>query len=800
MSDRKRLFWSAAVVAIAAGVAAPPVAVAQDGEEIVVTARKREEALQDVPIAVTAFSENLIDDRLIQNTTDLAAFTPGFQFNEAFGRDGDRPVIRGTSNILVTDGKVGTFLDGMPILGDTSGIDLQSFQRIEIIKGPQAAVFGRGTLSGAINYVSLRPRDEWEFQLSGSIGSWERAEAYVRAMGPITDTLGGFISFRAYDFGGDYTNSLTGEQLSEQSSRTFNAALFWDPTDDISVNLRVISAEDDDGHFAVALQPASRNNCFLTTRASYCGQVDVPDVMAINTPDILRPGLLRETERALLDATWDIFGSGYSVSYQGTVAEQQEVSGYDQSYDARTFFIFNPPPAGNACPVFIANRRCAASPFNDTSGFLETSRTHELRFESPGDAAFRWRVGYFDINVVRKNDLAWLELTQSGPDSAGNRNVTDSWAAFAGADWDVTDRLTLGAELRYQEDEISRRELQYRVGTVFGATAPAGVLGYNPNTIVGTGQRRQASFDATLPRITANYAVSDSVNLYGQYAVGNAPGGFNNLDAPSTTYGEETLTNYEVGVKSSVFGFDYLNVAAFFMRYEDQVLTGTYGSTTAQQSYNLNIGENEIRGVEIEAQRELFEGFTATVTYAYLDAEFVSGIDPQQALFTAGSYCATGTNPNLSLTTPATTVGGVPANTSCLALASIAGNTPPLVAENQASLALRYVRPTAREGMDFFVGADVTYRDSFFAQVDNLQETGSATRVNAQIGLEADNFRLSVWGKNILDQNTPEGILRYVDFLGARPATPPGFTGTPRAFAVSAPRKAAFGVTLTVDF
>src|SRR5690606_10706226 len=136
------LMLSAAAVAFAAPVYAQaqdaaPTASSQSMtlENIVVTARKREESLMDVPIAVSAFDSLRMEDRLVQSIVDIAEFTPGFQIQEAFGRNGDRPVIRGASNILMAEGKVGVFLNGVPYLGDFSSLDLANVERLEGIKG-----------------------------------------------------------------------------------------------------------------------------------------------------------------------------------------------------------------------------------------------------------------------------------------------------------------------------------------------------------------------------------------------------------------------------------------------------------------------------------------------------------------------------------------------------------------------------------------------------------------------------------------------------------------------------------------
>jgi iron complex outermembrane recepter protein len=821
MKARLNLFRTVAAATLLTGVA-PGLALAQDvgqpaasgpeSDEIVVTARKREESKQDIPISVTNFSAADIEDRLILSTSDLAAFTPGFAFNEGFGRDGDRPVIRGTANILITDGKVGTFVDGAPILGDTSGIDLESFARVEVIKGPQSAVFGRGTLSGAINYVSRAPTDEAKFKIEGTMGNWGRADVFVSAAGPIPlpglgDLLRGSITYKSYNFDGDYTNSLdTSKKLGAQNSTTVNAALFFSPVDELQISLRYINSEDRDSHFAVRLLPGSAANCFLTTRPTFCGTVAPPSTFAINTADILNPGLQRDTERYIFSGDWDLFDGAMTASLQATSFEQSEVSGYDQSYDERTFYI----SAGfAACAVPVANRRCGFSNFNDTSGYRESGNTWEARLESAPDQPIRWRIGYFQLDRTRKNDFRWLELTSAGPDAAGSRSTTRTTAVFGGVEWDVTDALKVGFEVRRQKDRIGDLALGYRVGDYF-PVAPTGTLSYNPNATVGnaTAPERVRQFESTLPRVTVDYRVSDDVLFYGQYSVGNAPGGFNTAGAPQEAFDEERLTNFEFGVKTQLFGFDYLNATVFFMEYDDQVLTTNFASTTAVQSYNTNLGVQEITGFEFEAQRSVFEGFTVTGTLSFVDGEFTKGTDPQQALFQGGGYCTTsfvspgfsltGTTGSILPTTPAVTGSpDIPANTSCATMGSIVGKKSPLVPPVQASLATRYETTVGQS--TFFIGADVVYRDSFFAQVDNLQSTGSATRVNAQVGVETGGWKATLWGKNLTEEDTPEGILRYVDFLAPLPASP-GFRGTPRAFAIAAPRKAAYGVTVSVNW
>ena len=155
----------AVFAALAMGVIfAPRPVIAQEAalEEIIVTARKREESVQDIPIAVSAFTADDIREMGLTSIDDIALYTPGFSFHSAFGRQSslDRPAVRGQTTILngIAGVKaVSTFVDGIYVGGLVSSVDLANVERVEIIKGPQSAQYGRGTYAGAINYVTRRP-------------------------------------------------------------------------------------------------------------------------------------------------------------------------------------------------------------------------------------------------------------------------------------------------------------------------------------------------------------------------------------------------------------------------------------------------------------------------------------------------------------------------------------------------------------------------------------------------------------------------------------------------------------------
>ena len=517
---RLGLFVSSAAIALSAAPVAAQTAdetAANSADEtIVVTARKREETLLEIPIAVKAFSSASIQDKMAQDVADLADFTPGFQMQESFGRSGDRPAMRGASNILFSDGKVGIFLDGAPFFGDFSSLDLANIDRVEVIKGPQSAVFGRGTLSGAINVVLQRPGNELKGRISGTIGSYDRRELSASLSGPIVEGIGFQIGAKYFDIDGQFKNTaVPGERLGGQNSKQYTAGLFFDPTDDISASVRWLHQEDDDDHFAIGLQTSAANNCFLTTRPYYCGVVQAPKSYGVNTDRLMRPGLKRNADRFIGNLAWDIAGSGYEASFQTGYSDLVEVQGVDQTYDDRAF-MFLPPALCGQSFYALPNQDCSKSSFETTTGLRRKTQTYEARLSSPGEDRFRWRLGAFWSSDRTTPQSQFLELNEVGPELLDDKRYVRNRAYFGGIDFDVTDTLTVGAELRHQIDKVRNTTQSYRVGDVFGADYLATVTLPNPNQIVGVAGARKATFKATLPRITANWKLDNELSLYAQ--------------------------------------------------------------------------------------------------------------------------------------------------------------------------------------------------------------------------------------------------------------------------------------------
>lgn len=782
---RLGLTSTASAVAMTLLLVSPSVAQLVD-DEIVVTARKTEESIQDVPISVSAFTGDALLEQNIDSISELSDFTAGFQQQQAFGRSQDRPVIRGTSNILSADGKVGIFIDGIPFFGISSTLDFSNLERVEIIKGPQSAVFGRGTLSGAINYVTRRPGEEkFEGQLRAEIAEHGQQEISGFANVRVNDWLGFGVNGKYFDLDGAFENALTGNKLGSQSTDTYSAAVFLDPTDDISITARYIYNQDDDGLYPINLLDASNNNCFLETREYFCGVAPTPDSYELNETDILEPGNFRESDRFLFDATWDFAGSGTELIYQFGVTDTYSRGGIDQTYDGNQAFFL----PSFLCPFIITNGDCSASAFNGTTASRRTSTTHEVKLVSDQIDNFRWRIGTFFSDDKSRPLAEFLEQTEFGPDSLGDITEVDNYAIYGGFEVDLSDRMSVGVEVRYAEDVITSTSQRYPVIQYFDPSVLSDIT-----QVIGADGKREATFKSVTPRVTVDYTTDDGTLLYGQFSQGNSPGGFNPTDAPQDTFEEEKLTSFEIGAKSEKWGFDRLNVSAFYNVFDNQTLTNTYTTSLGGvDSFRANIGETEILGFELEFARQLTDLWSVYGTYGFLDAEITQGSDRDQAILFGGASSVVGGSSvctDLSATIPA---GGN--FSTCAAAGSLVGNTPPLVSKHQLAVGTRFDIPENFDAADFYLGADVVYRSSFYAQVHNLIETGDATLVNLRLGVDFDRFTLQFWGKNVFDEQTAAGILRYVDFNAPRAPV-----DRPRAFGITPQNPSQWGITAMVNF
>lgn len=788
----------AAAMSIAA-TSHTPAAWSQDEEmsleEVIVTARKREENLQEVPLSVTAFNASTLQDYRMFSPEDIAGFTPGFSFVNSFGRDSDRPVVRGMSNILGSP-NASFFIDGVYVPGTISSTELQMLERVEVIKGPQAALYGRATFSGAINYVTRRPTNELEGQVTVTVAEHDTINTNAYVSGPIVeDALYFYLGAGFSEYGGEYKNTISGDEVGGEETTTFTGKLLWTPNDAFEASLRVTTQEDDDDHIALWLQGADYNNCFDSNasrpaaRGYYCGTVQTSDEVTLRTDFFPNPGIERDVMRTSLNLDWEL-GNGWMISsitgYQETETERQIDVSYG-GYDAFSYFNAFYSPTGQFWRVQEEEQE---------------TFSQELRLSSSADQRLRWSVGayWYDSEFEqtvddRINPLTSFEaaldpaVRRQEPNSFPEKRTVENVAIFGSVEFDFSESLTGTVEVRQATDKIEDIFYPFQPGQVEESFSE--------------------EFDSFTPRFTLTYLASDDLTVYGNIAKGNKPGGFNDSDSPKVAYDEEEAWNYEVGVKARILdGRGTWNSSIYMIDWTDQQLTFNAqrpdGSLT---SFIDNVGETSVTGFETEVSMMITDNWDMTANYSYTNAEIDEYINIDQAILI-------GCNPRADDYFDCIQANG-----------SVEGNQTPRSPKHQASLRTMY--RIAMGAGEWFVGGDIRHEGSKFAQVHNFAETGSRTTVGAQAGYRTDRWEVSVWGKNLTDDDTAMDILRYIDTrayvsAGGPPCSvvSPNFNPaancggffawsgtnigggsiTPRGFGITLPRGRQIGATIRFNF
>lgn len=593
-SHREKLLAGAASATLASFFLFSGEAAAQgDGEEnsearkrdvIVVTAQKREQSLQDVPLSVTAFGEDVIQDANIAEARDIVLLTPGLELAESIGRQTGSFSIRGVAPFGFADPTVLVFVDGFT-LGFTrthNNAQLFDLERIEVLKGPQATLYGRNALGGVINYITKKPGDEFEGYLKGEAGSHDSYDIAGSVSGPLVPGklfAAAGVGYR--EFGGFLDNEFDGaEDVNGEKDFLARGHLRFLPTDDFEMNFTFNYAESDDECGDCAHVPEDFGFSFIPDDflAIGRGEIDFNDISRTVNQDFLG-GFERDEQTYVLNIDYDL---GW--------AELTSITGYAK-LDADLELDVNREPfpiPGFASGIKVLSKR---------DGWSE-----ELRLASSGDQRLTWLVGAYIFNSDSRAQTVF-----GGPDFDTSGFPTslveiENYAGFFNADYRISDAFSVGFGLRYDYEENTFNQLT--TGNVFSTDA-----------------------DAWLPKFTASFFPNEDTHIYATVSRGYHAGGNNtNAAAPQTEFGPEFLWNYELGVKGQVADsrINY-ELAGFYQEWNAQQVQSTIDGVNG---FITNAGESRIYGFEAGLNAELADGFTLTGALTVLDAKYEMFEDP----------------------------------------------------------------------------------------------------------------------------------------------------------------------------
>ncbi|MEM7728769.1 MAG: TonB-dependent receptor [Pseudomonadota bacterium] len=544
-----------------------------DGDEIIVTARKREETLQEVPIAITAFTEAQIEKLNIRDITDAALFTPGLAMQNISGGV-EQPFIRGASSTSFarTEQTTSTFQDGAfsSTLGRT--VFPGDIARLEVIKGPQAALFGRATFAGAVNYITRQPTAEQAGEIRATVGENGRFDGHISSSGPIVeDVLLYRVSANTEQFGGEYESTLDGRELGILNRSGVSGWLTFTPTESFEARLRgSFYKREDNRQVPGYIQPAALfNNCFPNAAGVnqyFCGTIDPdPAFLGLNLDRVNDGFSDSEQRRGQLEMDWQV--GDFTISSQTLIVEEEGATQFDGDY--------TPFPA-----------------FGTLVASTNDNFSQELRIASPADERLRYLAGVFYFEEDSSSALGAFGTSFSD---------VETYAAFASVSYDFTEALTLSVDARLQSEE---QQLVDRAGNVFEATT-----------------------DSFLPRAILEFEASDTTNLYASVSKGTNPARFNtssNVPTEFITIDEEEMWSYEAGLKwASQDGRATFNAAGFFIDWSNQATRfETVGLDGTIINFLANIGGTEIFGAEFDGTYEVSDNFDLIATLSYNNAEY----------------------------------------------------------------------------------------------------------------------------------------------------------------------------------
>lgn len=750
----------ALVVGAAVSVAAPaqaqtqtPSPAAEGTEtvesEIVVTARLREETLTEAPLSITAFSADQLQNRQIEGMSDLAALTPGLEFEQASSSTSSRPIIRGQAQIARTSGdvtNVGIFIDGVYSPGLTgSEVSFAGIERVEVVRGPQGALYGRNTFAGAINYITTRPGNDLGFggRLSYGEDGYYEVSGYLST--PIVqDRLAVRVDAVRSSSGGYFVNQVNGDRINVNDTDmvragirgnigALNIFLTGTYTRDTSSPSPLLVIPDNSPRRVGKPAPTTRTPVQIGRRVS--GPID--DYTETFSFDPRAFGSERTSRRLALIMDYD-FGPVTLVSR----------TGYDDR-DVATLNDLDQTPAGTNFSGSVFTQTASG----DLEDRYEISQDLRLQASSPG--RFDWTIGAYysyERNVASSVRFAEPALGTGGATAPAplngqaridqqdlNRNRFRS--IYGSASYNFTDSINLVVEGRYTSENKRVVTLQNNYGSDRFTVA-------NPPQ-----PELDRTFTYFTPRAILSYRPNADFNVYLSAARGTKSGGFNPgaTLAEELTYNPESNWTYEFGVKANLLN-RRLQIAAAVYQIDwsnQQISTFALGpiGTGGDSSITTNIAQSRVNGGELTVSYRPQRWLSLNAAYAYTDARYIDGVTSTFAGFVD---CAS--LPRLECVNGVTT-------------GNISGNQLQFAPRHQGTIGAELTLPISGR-LNFFTRADLSFNSKKYVDAGNIGYIPGREDLRLRIGVQNDNFRAQAFCRNVTNDQTPVTAFVSRDFNG----------------------------------
>ena len=734
------LSTGALAIGLTGAVSAQPAASPADeaaNTDIVVTARGRDERLQDVPLSVSAFTADDLQRGGVDNLRDLATLTPGLTVNDGGGEFYSAPTIRGLSQLNTNNGlvenNVSVFLNGVYLPNPGAiNIGLLNLDRVEVVKGPVSARYGRNAFAGAINYVTRAPSNVLTARVTGTIGTAERYSFSGLVSGPLAPGISATIGSLYDSYGGTWRDPVNGNGAGGYEKRNVTAALRAELSPDVVL---AVSGYYGNDTFAPSAENHLANNCAPNgaTLTQYCGEI--AEGQSVVVPATYQTGATANRRDVKhLDASLKAgLGEGFTldVILGWNDAKSMQLLEINNRREGLTYPL-TPGPGSIAVNEFYGDDLRS----KDFSG--------EVRLTSPQDRPLTFSAGafYYQLrgrqitNITIPNDnipagqslngvLVNLFLSPGGRPFA-NRNdatvLTDQYSGFGEAEYKISDTVALSQELRYTDETKGIQVLSLAVAPTLGPQPPI-----------------SAKFRYWNSRTTLTYQANSDLTLYASAANGTKTGGFNaRATLPADLrYGPEKNWTYEFGAKGALAGGRIrYEAAVYHIQLRDQQILGPSSNISNPGQVIGNYGAGTNTGFEISTQLRLNANLSANLGFAYNDAKFKTGAtDIQYAGICARIPSCAGR---------LTTRNGQ-------SVIDLSGLALPRQSKYQVTAALDANIPLS-DDIDAFANLRYAYQSKQFFQPANFSYWGPTHDLGIRAGIKSGKFTATAWVENLLQE------------------------------------------------
>lgn len=688
------LAGSAMVLTASVAVAqtpAPTAAAAVDDGEILVTALRRTESLQNVPASITAFNAKAIEAAGIARPADFIGLTPNVNLVQTQNAGTTFVIIRGITQARNSEPSVAVVVDGVQQVNAAQfNQELVDIEQIEVLKGPQGALYGRNAIGGAIIITSKAPTDELSGKFTGGVDNGFGYFARANLSGPVAENLKFRIASTWYDTNGFIPNTFLNEDADPFREFNLRGNLLWTPTPELTVDLRG----------AVSL---------LRTQAFYYNIVN--DVNDVSLP-------VRVNNAGINDR--DLYNGTLRIAHESDIGKFTSTTSYDKVTEILTGDAFNFLPIKESLLFQFFGFDLNQSQYLDVAAWSQ-----EFRYESPADKPVQFIAGAYGISTQRYISTGNLVDTGNGvtaifrtpstnplnPQATFLADAQDNfaWALFGNAIWKVNDQLRVDASLRYDKDS---RENTTLTPTAFLPNVP----GFPPGQ---TGEVRKKTFDAWQPKVTLTWKPTDGVTLFGGWSRGFRSGGFNQTGVGAVaasngivgvgdTFEAETAETFEIGIKTQTADrLLTVNASAFTTKSENSYF---FVFLAANSTQNLgNVPEVRIKGFEIDATLRPLPGLDLIAGFGYTDSEIKK-----------------------------------------FPTANVVGNEAPLISRYTLNLTANYRTPIT-DTLDLTARVDYRRTGRTWFDVDNSTSRDPIDLVDTRLGFAGRNWSLTGFAQNLFD-------------------------------------------------